>query len=100
MYGPAAHFPGTQGANAEGDAILVDGTTNTAYSGHAHLWFGQNTNPNFSPTGNQQQVFAETIMFKGFTPDGHSISINANPGGTTSASGNMNGWGQLNLDCS
>ena len=104
-YGPTSH-PATAGANVEGNATLVlttvvDGVpayppTFTEYSGHTHLWFGSNVNP----TGNSQSVFAETIMFNGSTPDGQTISITANPGGTESASGHQSGWGHLNLICS
>ncbi len=66
---------GGNNANAEGDAWLVDNTTETGlYEGKAHVWFGQNINPNYSPTGNQQQWFAQTISFHGSAPDGTSIT--------------------------
>ena len=89
---------GTGGANAEGDAVLsVDGVP--IATGFLHAWVGFNTNPN--APGNPQYVIAETIAFTGtVTSTGQSISINANPGGTTSASGHQNGWGQLNVNCS
>jgi hypothetical protein len=88
---------GTGGANAEGDAILsADGIT---ASGFLHAWVGYKTNPN--APANPQYVMAQTIAFTGsIASTGQSISLNANPGGTTSASGNQNGWGQLTLDCS
>lgn len=83
------------GGNIEGNATLLDGSIPTSYSGHAHLWFGQNINP----TGNQQAYFGETISIQVAGPDG-SITITANPGGNFSASGNSNGWGVLKVTCS
>ena len=87
------------GGNAEGIATLVDGSTLTAYAGQTHLWFGTNINPNNNGTTNQQAYFGETISFHGAAPDGSSITITANPGGNTSASGNQNGWGVLKVTC-
>lgn len=92
--------PGSfQGANGEGIATLIVGDSSTPfvspYSGQTHLWFGSNSN------ANGQSVFAETISFHGTTADGmHSITITANPGGTVSASGHMNGWGEEDVTCS
>jgi hypothetical protein len=101
---PGSIGVGTGGANGEGDAFLyvggppAAGGTKTA-SGFLHAWVGYNTNPN--APGNLQYVFAQTFAFTGtITSTGQSISINANPGGTTSASGNQNGWGQLTMTCS
>jgi hypothetical protein len=89
------------GANVEGNATLVDVTTGyqTQWSGMTHYWFGQNTNPNFSLTGNMQQYFGETVSFSGSASDGSTISITANPGGVTSASGHSSGWGHLKVTC-
>jgi hypothetical protein len=81
--------------NAEGIAVLVDNSTLTGYVGQTHLWLGINLNP----TGNSQMKFGETIAFHGTAPDGSTVSITANPGSTTSASGNTNGWGQLHVIC-
>jgi hypothetical protein len=91
---------GTGGANAEGDAILfVDGTPTAA--GFLHAWVGYNTNPNGPAPGSSQYVMAQTIAFTGsITSTGQSVSLNANPGSATSASGNQNSWGELTLDCS
>jgi hypothetical protein len=99
----APTFPG--GANATGTAELVDFnnpdgsnppdflTPGQTYTGRAHVWLGQNGN------AKGQLVGAETVTFSGTAPDGSTISIIANPGSTTSASGNQNGWGQENLSC-
>jgi len=93
---PPGAPPGvSNGANAEGQATLMDGANPTTYSGHTHLWFGQNSNP----TGKAQGYFGETISFNGSGPGG-SISITANPGFSSSASGNLNQWGQVKVTCS
>jgi len=89
------------GANVEGIATLVDVTAafQTQWSGMSHFWFGQNINPNFSLTGNQQQYFGESVSFSGSASDGSTIQITANPGGNVSASGHQNGWGHLKVTC-
>jgi hypothetical protein len=92
---------GGNNANAEGDAVLMDNTSDTGlYTGKAHAWFGQNTNPNYSPTGNQQTWFAETVSYHGSAPDGSSITISASFGGGTSASGHESGWTHVKVTCS
>ena len=90
-------LPPFDGANVEGNATLsdvVDGMQ-VSYTGQAHLWYGLS----YSPVGNQQFYFGQTVMFKGTGPAG-SLSLNANPGFVTSASGHQSSWGQLNLSCS
>jgi hypothetical protein len=94
-------FTGTGGGNAEGDAILFVVGGSTTASGFLHAWFGFNS----VGVGSPQQVQAQTIAFTGTITsagpyNGESISINANAGGTTSASGHQNGWGQLTMVCS
>ena len=91
----------SNGGNVEGNATLELGTspsdqnpTSSGYSGKAHLWFGDNSN------ANGHSYFGETISFHGTATDGTSISITANPGFNTSASGHTNGWGQLTIRCS
>jgi hypothetical protein len=94
-------YRGGNGANAEGDAWLVDNTTQTGlYEGQTHVWFGQNINPNYSPTGNQQNWFAQTVTFHGSASDGSSITISASFGGGTSASGHESGWTHVKVTCS
>jgi hypothetical protein len=89
------------GANAEGDAWLVDNTTDTGlYEGQTHIWFGQNINPNYSPTGNQQTWFAETLTFHGSASDGSSITLSASFGGGLSASGSESDWTHVKVTCS
>ena len=110
---PPGSPPGTSnGGNVEGIADLVYAApgipptqttpgvppsqtvfTDSGYQGHSHLWFGTNSN------ANGQSYFGETISFSGTAPDGSTISITANPGSNTSASGNMNGWGKLKVTC-
>jgi hypothetical protein len=93
---PPGAPPGvSNGANVEGTATLMDGLNPTAFSGHTHLWFGQNSNP----TGNLENYFGETISFSG-TDGTNSISITANPGFIQSASGHQSGWGQVKVTCS
>lgn len=91
-------------ANAEGDAMLVDFSTGapvpTGYEGHAHAWIGNNINPNYSPTGNQQVWNNETVSFDGTATDGTSISISVSAGGGTSATGNQSGWVHIKVSCS
>ena len=77
--------------------MLYDNTTgmSTGYTGHTHVWFGQNVNPNNSGVpgvGNQQQWFAETVSFDGSASDGTKVTISASFGGGTSASGHESGW--------
>lgn len=99
------------GGNAEGQAylegvVLDPGTgavTDTYalpgwYSGHTHVWFGTNTNPNFGPT-NDQNWFGETVSFNGTSADGSTISISASFGGGTSASGNTSDWLHVKVQC-
>lgn len=109
---PGAPPSMANGGNIEGTADLMyatpgvppsasnmDGTppsnpVDSGYEGHAHLWFGQNSN------ANGQSYFGETISFSGSATDGSTISITANPGSNTSAGpGNMNGWGKLKVTC-
>jgi hypothetical protein len=71
---------------------VADGTQ-PAYAGKSHVWYGLSYN------ANGQFYFGETIMFSGAGPAG-SLSLTANPGFTTSASGHNSGWGQLTLTCS
>lgn len=99
---PSTGMP--NGGNAEGQAMLFDGTTDSAtgYTGHAHAWFGVNVNPNNSGTpgvGNQQQWFAETFSFNGSAPDGSSVTISASFGGGLSASGNESDWTHVKVTC-
>jgi len=99
VYGPSTNPP-TNGANVEGSAYWLGFEGNElvyAYFGHAHAWFGQNVNP----TGNAQQVFAQTVMFHGTSVDDstQSLDVQASFGGTQSASGNQNGWGHLKVTC-
>jgi hypothetical protein len=95
VYGPGPH-PSTNGANAEGDAVLLDNGVATTYVGHLHTWFGQNVNP----AGNQQFYFGNTLSFHATSSTGQSIQLNASGGGGSSASGNPTGWGQNDLSCS
>lgn len=109
---PPGAPPGVSyGGNVEGIADLVHATpglppseqnpngvppsnpVDTGYKGHAHLWFGTNFN------ANGQSYFGETVSFQGTAPDGSTISLTANPGSNTSASGNTNGWGKLKVTC-
>jgi hypothetical protein len=95
----APTFPG--GANATGVAQLVDFNSGPPflppdgreYTGPAHVWLGQNAN------ANGQLVGAETVSVSLTAPDGSTISLSANPGTITSASGHQSGWGQENLSC-
>jgi hypothetical protein len=101
--GNAVMYRDGNGANVEGQAELYDGTTGTGYTGHTHLWFGQNVNPNNSGipgVGNQQQWFAQTLSFDGSGPDGTSLTISASFGGGLSASGNESGWTHVKVTCS
>jgi hypothetical protein len=94
-------FP--NGANAEGDAVLLvfdakgDPVTRIqTFMGRAHAWFGQNGN------ANGQSYFGETVSFSGTATDGSgsTITLTANPGGVQPASGKPGGgWGQENLSC-
>ena len=99
------------GGNAEGQAylegVVLDKNGNVAstytvpggFSGHTHVWFGSNTNPNFGPT-NDQNWFGETVSFNGTSADGMSgISISASFGGGNSASGNSSGWLHVKVTC-
>jgi hypothetical protein len=101
VYGPTAH-PLTNGANVEGSAYWLGFDQNNnmvyAYWGQGHAWFGQNTNP----TGNSQQVQAQTIMFHGTNVNDptQTLDVQASFGGTQSASGHQSGWGHLKVTCS
>ena len=101
------------GGNAEGQATLVEitydpttgnpvpGLAPITYTGHAHVWFGDNTNPNYNPEGGNQQTWsAETLSFNGAGSDDSSLSISLSGGGGTSASGNQSGWLHLKVTCS
>lgn len=94
--------PGLAPSSENPNGVPPAGTnlTDSGYTGHTHLWFGSNTNPNFNPpNGNLQQYFGETISFQGTAPNGATITITANPGFNSSASGHMNGWGKLKVTC-
>ena len=102
--GNAVLYRSGNGANVEGQAMLWDNTLgmSTGYTGHAHAWFGQNTNPNNSGTpgvGNQQQWFAETVSFNGSASDGSSVTISVSFGGGLSASGNESDWTHVKVTC-
>jgi hypothetical protein len=88
-------LPPFDGGNVEGNAALFDGSDSTqpSYTGQAHLWFGLTYN------ANGQFYFGETISFRG-TGTAGAISLSANPGFVTSASGHNSGWGQVTLRCS
>lgn len=90
-------LPPFDGGNVQGNATLADvaDSTQASYTGQAHLWYGLT----YSPAGNQQFYFGETLSFRGSGPAG-SISLSANPGFTVSASGHNSGWGQFDLRCS
>jgi hypothetical protein len=87
--------PGTPPSQANPNGIPPSQTvfTDSGYQGQTHLWFGTSSN------ANGQSTFGETISFHGSASDGSSITITANPGSTTSASGHTNGWGQLKVTC-
>jgi len=84
------------GGNIEGTATLVDLATGepTSYTGHTHLWFGQNSN------NNGQFYEGATLSFNGSDGNGSSVTISANPGFIQSASGHQSGWGQEKITCS
>lgn len=88
-------LPPFDGGNVQGNATMSDvvDSTQPSYVGQGHLWYGLTYN------ANGQFYFGETLMFKGTGPAG-SISLNANPGFVTSASGHSSGWGHLTLTCS
>ena len=97
----------SNGANGEGIADLMiatpgssDGTTppsdavDSLYTGHTHLWFGQNAN------ANGQSYFGETVQFQGTAPNGATIKLTANPGFNVSAGpGNQSDWGKVDVTC-
>jgi hypothetical protein len=101
LYQPDNGIPGSlglppfDGGNVQGNATMSDfvDSTQPSYTGQAHLWYGLTYN------ANGQFYFGETLMFKGTGAAG-SISLNANPGFVTSASGHNSGWGHLTLTCS
>ena len=102
--GNAVMYRDGNGANAEGQAMLYDNSTSmsTGETGHAHVWFGLNVNPNNSGipgVGNQQQWFAQTVSFNGSATDGTSVTISASFGGGLSASGNESGWTHVKVTC-
>lgn len=86
--------PGIPDMSDPADSVPPSNPQNSSYVGQAHVWFGSNSN------ANGQSYFGETISFHGTTPDGSTITITANPGANTSASGNMNNWGKLKVTCS
>ena len=80
--------------NAQGDAYLIEGGTQTTYWGQTHAWFGQNVNPN----GRQWQ--GSTTSFSGTAADGSTITFSTNPGGSFNpTTGTGNGWGQETVTC-
>jgi len=97
----------SNGGNVEGTADLMiatpgspDGSTppsdpvDSLYTGHAHLWFGSNSNVN------GHSYFGETILFQGTAPNGATIKLTANPGFNQSAGPeNQNGWGKVFVTC-
>jgi len=81
------------GGNIVGVATLLDNGAPSPYSGEAHVWFGTNTNDN----GHLYR--GETVSFHGAALDGSTVTITANPGGNTSASGNESGWFHEKVTC-
>jgi len=101
------------GGNAEGQATLVQivgydqygnpitAATPVTDTGHAHVWFGYNTNPNYNPEGGNRQTWsAETLSFNASGSDGSSLNVSVSFGGGSSASGNQSGWLHVKVTCS